>query len=154
MPQTVIDKQYRLQERSKAIEIIRKAMDLAREEIPKGKVATYIPELGKADPHQLGIVINPLKGEKICMGDYDVRFTMQSVCKVIMLIISLELCGRQKVFGKVGMEPSGEAFDSLVELDVSNSKPYNPLINSGGLALCGLLLPVTQPRPGSRTSFR
>ena len=47
----VIDKQYKLQERSKAMEIIRKAMDLAREEIPKGKVATYIPELGKVDPH-------------------------------------------------------------------------------------------------------
>lgn len=139
--QLVIDKQYKLQERSKAIEIIRKAMDLAREEIPKGKVATYIPELGKVDPHQLGIVVNPLKGEKICMGDYDVRFTMQSVCKVIMLIIALEICGRKKVFHKVGMEPSGEAFDSLVELDVNNSKPYNPLINSGGLALCGLMIP-------------
>ena len=139
--QLVIDKQYKLQERSKAIEIIRKAMDLAREEIPKGKVATYIPELGKVDPHQLGIVVNPLKGEKICMGDYDVRFTMQSVCKVIMLIVALEICGRRNVFKRVGMEPSGEAFDSLVELDVNNSKPYNPLINSGGLALCGLLLP-------------
>lgn len=139
--QLVIDKQYKLQERSKAIEIIRKAMDLAREEIPKGKVATYIPELGKVDPHQLGIVVNPLKGEKICMGDYDVRFTMQSVCKVIMLIVALEICGRRNVFNRVGMEPSGEAFDSLVELDVNNSKPYNPLINSGGLALCGLLLP-------------
>lgn len=139
--QLVIDKQYKLQRRSKAIEIVRKAMDLAREEIPNGKVATYIPELGKVDPHQLGIVINPLKGEKICMGDYDVRFTMQSVCKVIMLIVALELCGRKSVFSKVGMEPSGEAFDSLVELDLNDSKPYNPLINSGGLALCGLLLP-------------
>ena len=137
----VIDKQYKLQERSKAEEIIRKAMDLAREQIPNGKVATYIPELGKMDPHQLGIVINPLKGDKLCAGDYDVRFTMQSVCKVIMLIVALEICGRRKVFAKVGMEPSGEAFDSLVELDVSDSKPYNPLINSGGLALCGLLLP-------------
>ena len=85
----VIDKQYKLQERSKAIEIIKRGMDLAREEIPKGKVATYIPELGKVDPHQLGIVINPIRGEKICMGDYDVRFTMQSVCKVIMLIVAL-----------------------------------------------------------------
>ena len=139
--QLIIDKQYKLQESAKAIEIIRRGMDIAREEIPKGKVATYIPELGKADPHQLGIVINPLIGDKICMGDYDVRFTMQSVCKVIMLIVALEVCGFRPVFKKVGMEPSGEAFDSLVELDVSNSKPYNPLINSGGLALCGLLLP-------------
>jgi len=137
----VIDKKYKLQETAKAVEILRKAMDLAREEIPKGKVATYIPELGKADPHQLGIVINPLSGEKICMGDYDERFTMQSVCKVIMLIVALELCGFKKVFKRVGMEPSGEAFDSLVELDLNDSKPYNPLINSGGLALCSLLLP-------------
>ena len=141
MSELVIDKQYKLQKTDKAIEIIKKGMDLAREEIPKGRVATYIPELGKADTHQLGIVINPLIGDKICLGDYDVRFTMQSVCKVIMLIVALETCGLKPVFRKVGMEPSGEAFDSLVELDVSDSKPYNPLINSGGLALCGLLLP-------------
>jgi glutaminase len=119
--QLVIDRQYRLLETSKATEIITKALDLAREEIPKGKVATYIPELGKADPHQLGIVLNPLIGDKICLGDYDVRFTMQSVCKVLMLIVSLEICGRKAVFKKVGMEPSGEAFDSLVELDVNDS---------------------------------
>ena len=90
MSELVIDKQYKLQETDKAIEIIKKGMDLAREEIPKGRVATYIPELGKADTHQLGIVINPLTGDKICLGDYDVRFTMQSVCKVIMLIVALE----------------------------------------------------------------
>ena len=58
-----------------------------------------------------------------------------------MLIVALEVCGLKAVFRKVGMEPSGEAFDSLVELDVNNSKPYNPLINSGALAVCGLLLP-------------
>ena len=136
-----VDKHYELQEKSKATEIIKRAMDLAREEIPKGKVATYIPELGKADPHSLGIVMNPLIGDKVCMGDYDVRFTMQSVSKVIMLIVALEVCGLKTVFKKVGMEPSGEAFDSLVELDVNNSKPYNPLINSGALAVCGLLIP-------------
>lgn len=125
----------------KATRIIQKAMNLAREEIPKGKVATYIPELGKADPHHLGFAMYPLSGDKICLGDYDVRFTMQSVCKVLMLIVGLEVCGHRKVFSKVGAEPSGEAFDSLVELDKSDSKPYNPLINSGGLAMCGLLLP-------------
>ena len=137
----VIDKHYQLLETKRAESIIEKAMNLAREEIPKGAVATYIPELGKMDPHQLGICLYPLKGEKICMGDYNTRFTIQSVSKVIMLIVALEVCGLKTVFKKVGMEPSGEAFDSLVELDVSNSKPYNPLINSGALAVCGLLLP-------------
>ena len=137
----VIDRHYQLRETSKAKEIIERAMDVARDEIPKGAVATYIPELGKVEPRQLGICMYPLKGDKICIGDYDVRFTMQSVSKVLMLIVALEVCGLKNVFRKVGMEPSGEAFDSLVELDVNDSKPYNPLINSGALAVCGLLLP-------------
>ena len=72
-------------------------------------VATYIPELSKVDPHQLGICLYPLKGDKICLGDYDARFTMQSVSKVIMLIVALEVCGLKQVFKKVGAEPSGEA---------------------------------------------
>ena len=103
----VIDKHYQLIETRKAEEIIERAMNLAREEIPKGKVATYIPELGKMDPHQLGICLYPLKGDKICIGDYDTRFTIQSVSKVIMLIVALEVCGLKSVFKKVGMEPSG-----------------------------------------------
>lgn len=137
----IIDKHYQLIDTEHSMQIIQKAMDLAREEIPKGHVATYIPELGKVDPHQLGICVYPLKGNKICLGDYDVRFTMQSVSKVLMLIVALELCGVKNVFRKVGAEPSGEAFDSLVELDMNDSRPYNPLINSGALAVCGLLLP-------------
>ena len=145
MPNTApntIERQYHLIDTEQSKTIIQKAMDLAREEIPKGRVATYIPELSKVDPHQLGICIYPLSGDKICMGDYDVRFTMQSVSKVLMLIVALEICGIKKVFEKVGAEPSGEAFDSLVELDMNNdSRPYNPLINSGALAVCGLLLP-------------
>ncbi|MBP3895788.1 MAG: glutaminase A [Mogibacterium sp.] len=136
-----LDRKYHLRETGKAKEIIEKAMDVAKDEIPKGAVATYIPELGKVEPHQLGICLYPLSGDKICIGDYDVRFTMQSVSKVLMLIVALEVCGLKNVFRKVGMEPSGEAFDSLVELDVNDSKPYNPLINSGALAVCGLLLP-------------
>ncbi|MEE1169420.1 MAG: glutaminase A [Anaerovoracaceae bacterium] len=136
----VIDKRYHLMDAEKTKAILQKSMDLAREEIPKGAVATYIPELSKMDPHQLGICVYPLSGEKICLGDYDVRFTMQSVSKVLMLIVGLEICGTKAVFERVGMEPSGEAFDSLVELDVNDSKPYNPLINSGALAVCGMLM--------------
>lgn len=143
MPSTnnTIDRHYQMIDTDKSREIIRKAMEVARLEIPKGAVATYIPELGKMDPNRLGICLYPLVGEKICMGDYDTRFTMQSVSKILMLIVALELCGLKSVFKKVGAEPSGEAFNSLVELDLNNSKPYNPLINSGALAVCGMLLP-------------
>lgn len=137
----VIDRSYELLNTDKTKEIISAAMVEAEKKIPYGNVATYIPELGKADPHQLGICLYPLSGEKICMGNYDTRFTIQSVSKVIMLIVALEVCGLKKVFETVGAEPSGEAFNSLVELDLNDSKPYNPLINSGALAMCGLLLP-------------
>lgn len=140
MPNT-IDRTYELLNTEKAEKIITEAMEKAKERIPYGKVATYIPELGKVNPDQLGIVISPLTGEKICMGDYNERFTMQSVSKVLMLIVALEICGVKKVFEKVGAEPSGEAFNSLVELDLNDSRPYNPLINSGALAICSLLLP-------------
>ena len=131
---------YEMMDHEEAIKIVEEAMGIAREEIPKGAVADYIPELGKADPDQLGICIYPLSGEKICLGDYQTRFTIQSISKIISLCVALELFGPEKLFEKVEAEPSGEAFNSLVELDVSNSKPYNPLINSGGLALCGILL--------------
>lgn len=136
----IIDKQYELLNTNKAERIIEQAMNDAKSEIHKGKVATYIPELGKVDPNQLGICLYPLIGEKICLGAYDTRFTMQSISKVVMLIVALEICGLKRVFEKVGAEPSGEAFNSLVELDLNESRPYNPLINSGALAICSLLL--------------
>ncbi len=139
--QNIIDKSYQVEDKGSSIDIIEKAMEIARAEIPNGHVATYIPELGKVDPNQLGICLFPLKGDMICLGDYDVRFTMQSVSKVISLIVALEICGTEKVFAKVGAEPSGEAFDSFVELDKDDPKPYNPLINSGAIAVSSLLLP-------------
>ena len=139
MPNT-IDRHYELRNTEKAKEIIEAAMKVAEKKIPEGACATYIPELGKVDPNQLGICIYALTGEKICMGDYDKRFTIQSVSKIITLIMALEICGLDRVFGCVGAEPSGEAFNSLVELDLNNSKPYNPLINSGALAICGMLM--------------
>lgn len=129
-----LNKDYR-----KTVSIVEDAMEKARLEIPKGEVATYIPELGKVDPNQLGICIYPLNGKKICLGDYDKRFTIQSVSKTIMLVAALEIFGPDKVFELTGAEPSGEAFNSIVELDRENSKPYNPLINSGAIAICNLL---------------
>ncbi len=136
-----IERHYQLQDTEKTTAIIEKAIEKARMEISGGEVATYIPELGKVDPNQLGICLFPLAGDNICLGDYNVRFTIQSVSKVIMLIAAMEICGNNKVFELVGSEPSGEAFNSLVKLDLNDSKPYNPLINSGALAVCGLLLP-------------
>lgn len=131
---------YELRDKDKATAIIEEAMKKAAKKITKGHVATYIPELGKVDPNQLGICVLPVEGEKICLGDYDKRFTIQSVSKIIMLIMALEICGIDRVTEIVGAEPSGEAFNSLVELDREDSRPYNPLINSGAIAVCGMLI--------------
>ena len=139
MPNTLhVD--YDLMTHDESMKIIGDAMEIARQEIPKGAVADYIPELGKADPNQLGICIYPLQGEKIELGDYKTRFTIQSISKIISLCVALELFGAEKLFNKIGAEPSGEAFNSLVELDLNSNKPYNPLINSGALAVAGMLI--------------
>lgn len=131
---------FQMMSHDEAVKIVEEAMKAAAKEIPKGSVADYIPELGKADPQKLGICIYPLEGEKINAGDCEDRFTMQSISKIFSLCIALELLGPEKIFEKIGAEPSGEAFNSLVELDLNSNKPYNPLINSGAIALAGMLM--------------
>ncbi len=139
MPNTLhVD--YELKTHDETVKIVEEAMTTARQVIPQGTVADYIPELGKADPDKLGICIYPLQGDMISLGDCNERFTMQSISKVFSLCIALELMGAEKLFSKVGAEPSGEAFNSLVELDLNSNKPYNPLINSGAIAVAGMLI--------------
>ncbi len=137
-----IEINYELRSTKFATEKIQEALDSSRPMIKNGAVADYIPELGKADPEHLGICFAPLSGPKICLGDYDVRFTIQSISKVMSLCVALELFGPSKLMEVVGVEPSGEAFNSLVELEKETNKPYNPLVNSGALAVDGLLQPV------------
>ena len=100
---------YELLTREESVVIVEEAMKTARRKIAEGAVADYIPELGKVDPDQLGICIYPLEGEKVLLGDWDVRFTIQSISKIISLAVALELFGPEKLFEKVGAEPSGEA---------------------------------------------
>lgn len=117
-------------------------MGEARREIAFGETASYIPELGQVDKNQLGVCIYTGDGKKENIGDTDIRFTIQSISKVITLAVALERCGFYKVFEKVGMEPSGDAFNSLVKLDLSSNYPYNPMINSGAIAIASYLTPI------------
>jgi len=117
-----------------------KVLDAGRKEIPFGEVADYIPELAKSDKNALGIAIADRSGQVYSAGDVDTRFTVQSISKVITLSAALETCGYDAVFKRVGMEPSGEAFNSIVELDLVSGKPYNPMINSGAIAVTDLLM--------------
>ena len=127
-------------EKELILNVMEKALSLGREVIPDGEVATYIPELGKADKNALGIALAGKSGEIYTVGDAGTRFSIQSISKVISLCTALEVCGYDAVFDRVGMEPSGEAFNSIVELDLVSGKPYNPMINSGAIAIEDLLL--------------
>ena len=120
--------------------ILETALEIGKNQISKGNVATYIPELGKADKNMLGIAIYTADGRHYAIGDTDHRFTIQSISKIISLALVLESFDNKMVFEKVGMEPSGEAFNSLIDLDLNSNKPFNPMINSGALTVASILL--------------
>src|ERR1043165_6148399 len=92
--------------------------------ISGGEVATYIPELGKADPNDLGICLVSADGRIFETGDCDRPFTIQSISKPFTFGIAVEELGREKVFQHVGVEPSGEPFNSI-ELQSGTNRPFN-----------------------------
>lgn len=117
------------------------AIEQGRKYVGQGEVATYIPELGRADSKALGATLARPGGWTYSAGDCDQPFTLQSVSKVFALLLALDHFGPKEVFERVGMEPTGDPFNSLLKLELLEpSKPLNPMINAGALAVCGLLV--------------
>jgi glutaminase len=108
-----------------------------------GKPADYIPELGKADPSLFGIAIVTVDGQVYDVGDADCDFTIQSVSKPFMYGYALQHYGREAVLQHVGVEPTGEAFNSIVLDEVAN-RPFNPMVNAGAIAVAELMEGATQ----------
>ncbi|MFV8827003.1 glutaminase A [Alkalihalobacterium sp. APHAB7] len=107
----------------------------------KGKVADYIPALGEANPSTLAVAV--YTGEQECMyaGNIEEVFTLQSISKVLTLALALMDRGTDYVFQRVGMEPTGDPFNSISKLETSvPSKPLNPMINAGALAVTDMLV--------------
>lgn len=105
-----------------------------------GKVADYIPALGKANPNDLSIAIHYPDGECVSAGDIDRKITLQSISKVISLALVLMERETDEVFGKVGMEPTGDPFNSIAKLEtMAPAKPLNPMINAGALVVTHLI---------------
>ncbi|MBR5593844.1 MAG: glutaminase [Bacteroidaceae bacterium] len=105
----------------------------------EGKVADYIPALAKVSPDHFGMCISNVGGEVFAVRDADVRFSIQSISKVFALAMCLALKG-ETLWKRVGKEPSGTAFNSLVQLEVEKGIPRNPFINAGALVLADILL--------------
>ena len=110
---------------------------VAREETG-GEVADYIPELARARADDFGIAITTAEGETHAVGDTDVPFTIQSISKALLYGMALEDNGPAGVMAKVGVEPTGEAFNSI-RLQDGSGNPFNPMVNAGAIATTGLL---------------
>lgn len=104
-----------------------------------GEVAAYIPELRSIDPDKLGIHLLTIDGKHYQFGDSNEKFSIQSISKVLSLTLALTTVG-EKVWERVGVEPSGSAFNSLVQLEYEKGVPRNPLINAGAIVICDILL--------------
>jgi len=104
-----------------------------------GKVAAYIPELGKVDPDKFGMHLLTTDHRHYSVGDSEERFSIQSIAKVMMLTLAFEL-EDEKLWERVGVEPSGTNFNSLVQLEYENGIPRNPFLNAGALVLCDILI--------------
>jgi glutaminase len=112
----------------------------------EGSVATYIPELAKANPEHLGICLVTSDGRVFETGDCEQPFTIQSISKPFTFGIAVEELGHEKVFRHVGVEPSGEPFNSI-ELQFGTNRPFNPMVNTGAITVTALL----HARHGHRT---
>ena len=105
----------------------------------EGKQADYIPALAEVNPDQFGMCIHTVYGEIYSIEQADTRFSIQSISKVFALAMCLALKG-DDLWKRVGKEPSGTAFNSLVQLEVEKGIPRNPFINAGAIVLTDILL--------------
>lgn len=110
-----------------------------------GHPATYIPELAKANPNDFAIVVTRIDGTQYKVGDWNKPFSLQSTSKPFIYGMALEEHGREFVRSKVGVEPTGEAFNSIMELEKKTNRPYNPMINSGAIAISSFIKGHTFP---------
>ena len=115
-------------------------LEESRQHARSGHVASYIPRLACSSPDAVGICLMGLDGCSLEAGDTDIQFTMQSVSKVFSLLLALMDNGEEHVFHKVGMEPTGDDFNSMLKLElVEPGIPFNPYINAGAIVIASLI---------------
>lgn len=114
-------------------------------ETERGRVADYIPQLADVDPDQFALALVLPDGAVIADGDADTRFSIQSVSKVFALAVALGRVG-DALWNRVGREPSGDPFNSIVQLEHERGIPRNPFINAGAIAVTDAILARSEPR--------
>jgi glutaminase len=119
--------------------LVGRALDLARED-KLARVADYIPALARARPDAVGAAITLVDGTCFEAGESRAAFTLQSVSKALALPYVMDARGEEAVFSRVGKEPTGDPFNSIIRLEASKlGKPYNPMINAGAIVVSSLM---------------
>ncbi len=125
--------------------IVAEIDDEMRARSDRGTVASYIPELACADANAFGIAVVADDGRVAAAGDADLPFSVQSITKVFTLTLALGMVG-DKLWERVGREPSGNPFNSIVQLELERGIPRNPFINAGAIAVTDVILSGHAPR--------
>ena len=111
----------------------------------RGEVASYIPELARIDAKSFAIAVIDADGRMVAAGDSETPFSIQSISKVFTLTLALGMVG-DRLWKRVGREPSGSRFNSIVQLEFEKGVPRNPFINAGAIAVTDVILSGHQPR--------
>lgn len=120
-------------------QIFKEIFDALKPIAHEGNVASYIPELGQVDPDKFGVFLTTLDNREYRFGDFSEKFSIQSIAKVLALSLAYKMeC--EKLWDRVGVEPSGTPFNSLVQLEYDRGIPRNPLINAGALVISDILI--------------
>jgi len=120
-------------------EVIQDAYHKTKDLEDKGEIASYIPELVNVDPNSFGVHISAVDQTTFGIGNYDEKFSIQSIAKVLSLCLAYSIVG-DDIWKRVGVEPSGTAFNSLVQLETDNGIPRNPFLNGGAIVIADILL--------------
>ena len=124
--------------------VVAEIADEMRARPDRGVVASYIPELARADAGAFGIAVVAADGLIAAAGDADIPFSVQSITKVFTLTLALGMVG-DKLWERVGREPSGNPFNSIVQLELERGIPRNPFINAGAIAVTDVILSGYKP---------
>lgn len=119
-------------------EALVQAFNLSKEK-NEGRLADYIPELAKVNPNLFSATVTTVNGDSFSVGDQTQLFSLQSTSKPIVYSLALKQHGTNYVHSRVGVEPTGEAFNSIIELEKQSHRPFNPMINSGAIATTSLI---------------
>jgi len=114
--------------------------------LKEGEIANYIPELSKSNPDSFGICLVTVDGRVFEVGDSHKTFTIQSISKPLVFGLALQQHGRENIFKHVGVEPSGDSFNSII-LDNKTTRPFNAMVNAGAIAITSLINGESESSP-------